>query len=59
MVDETMANAARVHSVEQGHQTENKTLIAFGGAAPLHVSRIAEKLKVKLSYLLMQVLDQQ
>ena len=47
MVDETMANAARVHSVEQGHQTENKTLIAFGGAAPLHVSRIAEKLKVK------------
>ena len=47
MVDETMANAARVHSVEQGHHTENKTLIAFGGAAPLHVSRIAEKLKVK------------
>ncbi|GIR62113.1 MAG: hypothetical protein CM15mP67_02160 [Alphaproteobacteria bacterium] len=47
MVDETMANAARVHSVEQRHQTENKTLIAFGGAAPLHVSRIAEKLKVK------------
>ena len=47
MVDETMANAARVHAVEQGQDTENKTLIAFGGAAPLHVSRIAEKLKVK------------
>ena len=42
MVDETMANAARVHAVEQGQDTENKTLIAFGGAAPLHVSRIAE-----------------
>ena len=47
MVDETMANAARVHAVEQGQDTENKTLIAFGGAAPLHVSRIAEKLKVR------------
>ena len=41
-----MSNAARVHTVEQGHETSNRTLIAFGGAAPLHVARVAEKLKV-------------
>ena len=46
IVDETMSNAARVHTVEQGHETSNRTLIAFGGAAPLHVARVAEKLKV-------------
>ncbi len=47
IVDETMSNAARVHTVEQGHETSNRTLIAFGGAAPLHISRVAEKLRVK------------
>jgi len=47
IVDETMSNAARVHTVEQGHETSNRTLIGFGGAAPLHISRVAEKLKVK------------
>ena len=47
IVDETMSNAARVHTVEQGHETSDRTLIAFGGAAPLHIARVAEKLKVK------------
>ncbi len=46
IVDETMSNAARVHTVEQGHETSNRTLIAYGGAAPLHIARVAEKLKV-------------
>ena len=46
IVDETMSNAARVHTVEQGHETSNRTLIAFGGAAPLHIARVAEKLRV-------------
>jgi N-methylhydantoinase A len=41
-----MSNAARVHTVEQGHETSNRTLIAFGGAAPLHIARVAEKLRV-------------
>ena len=36
MVDETMANAARVHAVERGKAAADHTLIAFGGAAPLH-----------------------
>ena len=46
IVDETMSNAARVHAVEQGKNASEHTLIAFGGAAPLHVGRIAEKLHI-------------
>ncbi len=46
MVDETMANAARVHAVERGKIAGDHTLIAFGGAAPLHVGRLAGKLGV-------------
>ncbi len=46
MVDETMANAARVHAVELGKVASEHTLIAFGGAAPLHVGRVAEKLGI-------------
>ena len=44
IVDETMANAARVHAVERGKVAAGHTLIAFGGAAPLHAARLAEKL---------------
>jgi len=46
MVDETMANAARVHAIESGKETASRTLIAFGGAAPLHAARLAEKLGI-------------
>jgi N-methylhydantoinase A len=46
IVDETMAGAARVHAVEQGATIEERTLVAFGGAAPLHAARIAEKLDI-------------
>jgi N-methylhydantoinase A len=46
IVDETMASAARVHAVEQGTDVEGRTLVAFGGAAPLHAARIAEKLGI-------------
>lgn len=44
MVDETMANAARVHAVERGKVAAEHAVVAFGGAAPLHVGRVAEKL---------------
>jgi N-methylhydantoinase A len=44
MVDENMANAARVHAIESGKDLRTRTLIAFGGAAPLHAARVAEKL---------------
>ena len=46
IVDETMASAARVHAVENGKDTAGRTLIAFGGAAPLHAVRLAQKLGI-------------
>jgi N-methylhydantoinase A len=46
VVDENMANAARVHGIESGKDLRSRTLIAFGGAAPLHAARIAEKLGI-------------
>ena len=46
MVDENMANAARVHAIESGKDIEVRTVIAFGGAAPIHAARLAEKLNV-------------
>ncbi|MDP7066230.1 MAG: hydantoinase/oxoprolinase family protein, partial [Acidimicrobiales bacterium] len=45
-VDENMASAGRVHAIEQGCDITNGTLIAFGGAAPLHAVRVAEKLGI-------------
>ncbi|MEO9968295.1 MAG: hydantoinase/oxoprolinase family protein [Hyphomonadaceae bacterium] len=47
MVDENMANAARVHAVENGEEISDYTMIAFGGAAPLHAGRLSEKLGVQ------------
>ena len=47
VVDESMANAARVHAVERGKDLRDRTLIAFGGAGPLHAARLAEKLDIK------------
>ncbi len=47
IVDETMASAARVHAVENGKDTADRALIAFGGAAPLHAARLARKLGMK------------
>ena len=46
IVTENMANAARVHAMELGKTVENYTVIAFGGAAPLHAARLADKLGV-------------
>ena len=46
VVDENMANAARVHAVENGEDLGEYTMIAFGGAAPLHAARLCEKLGI-------------
>jgi N-methylhydantoinase A len=46
IVTENMANAARVHAIENGKDTMGRTLIAFGGAAPLHATRLADKLGI-------------
>jgi len=47
VVDENMANAARVHAVENGEDLAEYTMIAFGGAAPLHAARLCEKLDIR------------
>lgn len=46
VVDENMANAARVHAVENGKNISENIMIAFGGAAPLHAARLCEKLGI-------------
>ena len=48
VVDENMANAARVHAVENGKNISDNMMIAFGGAAPLHAARLCEKLGIDL-----------
>ncbi len=47
MVDENMANAARVHAIESGKGFEGRTIIAFGGGGPVHGYRVAEKVGVR------------
>jgi N-methylhydantoinase A len=46
VICENMASAARVHAIERGVAIGQYTLVAFGGAAPLHVARVAEKIGV-------------
>ena len=47
MVEENMANAARVHAIERGKTLAHCTLIAFGGAAPLHAAAMARRLDIR------------
>lgn len=44
VVDENMALAARGHAAEWGKAIENRVMVAYGGAAPLHAARLLEKL---------------
>ena len=44
VVDESMAAAVRAHAAEWGKDVTARTLIAFGGAAPLHAARLMDKL---------------
>src|SRR5258707_622088 len=46
VVYEDKANAARVHAIGNRKDARARTLIAFGGAAPLHAARVAEKLGI-------------
>lgn len=47
VVEENMANASRVHAIERGKDVRARTMVAFGGAAPLHAARLAEKLGIR------------
>lgn len=46
VVDESMTAAARAHAVENGKELAEFTMIAYGGAAPLHANRLCEKLGI-------------
>ena len=46
MVDENMANAARVHAIESGTGFTGRVMIAFGGGGPVHGYRVAEKIGI-------------
>jgi N-methylhydantoinase A len=47
VVNENMANAARIHAVEKGLDPQRFSLVAFGGAGPVHAYQVAEKLRLK------------
>ena len=44
IVCETMASSAEVHAVEKGKDIRRYTLVAFGGAGPMHAREIARRL---------------
>ena len=46
IVNSNMADALRIVSVERGHDPREFSLIAFGGAGPLHATALAEELDV-------------
>ena len=46
VVTENMASAARAHAMEWGKSLDDRTLVAFGGAAPLHAAGLADKLGI-------------
>jgi len=47
LVNENMAAAARVHVAEHGKDPRDYTMIAFGGAGPVHVRDVARRLGVR------------
>lgn len=47
VVNENMANATRVLAVEKGLELTGYTLIAFGGAGPVHAYGLARKLDIE------------
>ena len=47
IVNENMANAARIHTVERGHDPARHALVAFGGAGPVHAYGVAHRLGIR------------
>jgi len=41
-----MAGAIRIATTERGHEVENYTLVAYGGAGPLHAASVANELGI-------------
>jgi N-methylhydantoinase A len=46
IVNANMAEALRIVSVERGHDARGFSLIAFGGAGPVHAAALAEELQI-------------
>ena len=46
IVNENMASAARVHIAERGRDPRRYTMVATGGAGPVHAYRVARKLQM-------------
>lgn len=46
MVNENMASAARIHIAEKGHDPRDFTMVATGGAGPVHAVEVARKLRI-------------
>mgnify|MGYP003866605529 CR=1 FL=1 len=46
VVNESMANAARVHIIEKGHDPRRFAMLAFGGAGPVHAFQVARLLNL-------------
>jgi N-methylhydantoinase A len=47
VVTANMARAIRVISVQRGHDPRDYTLVALGGAGPLHAARMAKELEIR------------
>lgn len=47
VVNENMANAARIHGIEKGKDVQRYALMPFGGAGPIHSAHVAEKLRIE------------
>ncbi len=47
VVNENMSNASRIHGVEKGIDPRRFSLVAFGGAGPVHAYQVAEKLRLE------------
>ena len=47
VVNNNMAEALRIVSVERGHDTRDFSLIAFGGAGPVHAAALAAELDIR------------
>jgi N-methylhydantoinase A len=46
VVNSNMAQALRIVSIERGHDPQEFSLIAFGGAGPVHAVALAEELQI-------------
>ncbi|ODS70341.1 MAG: 5-oxoprolinase [Bordetella sp. SCN 67-23] len=46
MVNENMASAARIHIAETGHDPRDLSMVATGGAGPVHAVDVARKLRI-------------